>query len=148
MGRWSQLLAPQFLSWARIPTGARVLDVGCGTGALTEAVLASGAKHITGVDPSPAFVAYATSRLSGQTTNVEFQVGDAVDLHFPDESFDAVVTGLVLNFIPDPAKALREMRRITKQHGIVSAYVWDYAEGMKMLRHFWDAAVALDPIAL
>ena len=147
MGRWSQLIAPKFLKWARIPPAADVLDVGCGTGAGSEAILALGAKGLVGVDPSPAFVAYATSRLAGEGRNVRFQVGDAMQLRFTDDSFDAVVAGLVLNFISEPERAVREMRRVVKQQGVVAAYVWDYAGRMEMLRHFWDAAVSLDPAA-
>ncbi len=147
MGRWSQLLAPKFLDWARVPTDARVLDVGCGTGALTEAVLASGAGRVTAVDPSPAFIEYSHSRLANYGHMAEFRVGDAMALPFPDESFDGVLSEFVLNFIPDPARALQEMRRVARRGGVVSVCVWDYSDGMKMLRSFWDSASALDPAA-
>lgn len=147
IGKWSRLLAPKFLGWARVPNNARVLDVGCGTGALTEAVLATGARQVMAVDPSTAFIAYASSRLVDQSHAAEFRVGDAMDLPLPDGTYDAVLSELVLNFIPDPTRALREMHRVAKQNGIVSACVWDYADGMKMLRFFWDSAAALDSAA-
>ena len=147
MGRWSRLIAPKFVKWARIPTGAQVLDVGCGTGAVSEVILSTGAKGVVGVDPSPGYVAYASSLLASGLQNVTFEVGDAMQLRFADNSFDAVVSGLVLNFVPDPTRAASEMRRVVRQEGIVAAYVWDYADRMQMLRYFWDAAVALDPAA-
>ena len=148
MGKWSRLLAPKFLSWARVPSQTRVLDVGCGTGALTEAVLASGAEQVTAIDPSSAFIDHARSRLANAAHAVEFRVGDAMNLPLADESFNATLSELALNFIPDPARALQEMRRVAKTGGIVSCCVWDYADGMKMLRYFWDSAAALDAASM
>lgn len=144
VGRWSRQIAPVFLAWARVPPmGARVLDVGCGTGALSAAALAHRAASVTGIDPSEGFLATARERVTAP--NATFEKGDAQALPFPDASFDAVVSGLALNFVPDPSKAAREMRRVATSGGIVAAYVWDYAGRMEMMRHFWDAAAALDP---
>jgi SAM-dependent methyltransferase len=120
------------------------LDVGCGTGALAETVLAVAAPaEVVGVDRSPAYVAFARDRVDD--ARVRFEVGDAQALREAPVSFDAVVSGLVLNFVPDPERAVSEMARVARPGGTVAAYVWDYAEGMQMMRRFWDAAVALDP---
>jgi SAM-dependent methyltransferase len=122
------------------------LDVGCGTGALAEAVLALAAPaEVVGVDRSPAYVAFARDLVSD--ARVRFYVGDARALREAPASFDAVVSGLVLNFLPEPEKAVSEMARVARPGGTVAAYVWDYAEGMQMMRRFWDAAGALDPRA-
>jgi SAM-dependent methyltransferase len=122
------------------------LDVGCGTGALVETILALTApSEVVGIDPSPAYVAFARDRVTDP--RVRFDVGDAQALQVASATFDAVVAGLVLNFVPEPDKALSEMARVARPGGIVAAYVWDYAEGMQMMRHFWDAAGALDPRA-
>jgi SAM-dependent methyltransferase len=122
------------------------LDVGCGTGALAETILSvADPGEVVGVDPSPAFVAFARERLSDPL--VRFEVGDARALRADPATFDAVVAGLVLNFVPEPAEAVAEMARVARPGGTVAAYVWDYAEGMQMMRHFWDAAGALDPRA-
>lgn len=142
VGRWSRRLAPRFLTWAQVPPRSRVLDVGCGTGAVTEAALAVGAAEVVGLDASASYVETARGRLAGRP--VRFEVGDATKLPFPDASFDAVVSGLVLNFLPDPVGALWDMRRVTRSGGAVAAYVWDYARGMEPIRHFWDAVIELD----
>jgi SAM-dependent methyltransferase len=124
----------------------RWLDVGCGTGALSEAVLAGTApESVVGVDPSAAYVAAATARISDG--RVTFQVGEAAALPLPDSGVDQVVSGLVLNFVPDAVAAVREMRRVLIAGGRATAYVWDYSGGMQMLRYFWDAAIAEDPAA-
>ena len=102
-------------------------------------------RHVTGVDPSDGFVSFARHKVTDERTT--FQVGDAQKLSLRDCSFDATVSGLVINFIPDQAKAINEMKRVTRPHGVVAAYVWDYAGEMQMMRHFWNAAVALDPNA-
>ncbi len=144
MGRWSRQLAPLLVAFADVRANAGVLDVGSGTGALAFAVAgAVPSARITGVDPSAAYVKYAQGRSQGG--RAQFVVGDAQQLQLPDASFDHVLSLLVMNFIPDPAKALREMVRVTRRGGVVSAAVWDYADGMQMLRIFWDEAVAQDP---
>ena len=141
MGRWSRLLAPQFLHWLRAPAGLRWADVGCGSGALSSAILdLCSPTRLTAVDPSEAQVAEAARRI--HDPRVSFGVGTASNL--PARSFDAVVSGLVLNFVPDPDAALSAMARAAPG-GVVATYVWDYAEGMQMLRMFWDVACELDP---
>jgi SAM-dependent methyltransferase len=111
---------------------------------LSETILSVAAPgEVVGVDPSPAFVAFARDRV--KDPRVRFDIGDAQALRADPATFDAVVAGLVLNFVPEPGRAVSEMARVTRPDGTVAAYVWDYAEGMQMMRHFWDAAVALDP---
>jgi SAM-dependent methyltransferase len=113
---------------------------------LSESILSLAAPdRVVGVDPSPAFVAFARDRV--KDPRVEFDIGDAQALGAASATFDAVVAGLVLNFVPEPDKAVCEMARVTRPGGTVAAYVWDYAEGMQMMRYFWDAAGALDPKA-
>lgn len=144
MGRWSRQLAPLMLDFARLREPEAVLDVGTGTGVLASAVTdAHPGAAVTAIDPSARFVEAATARSS--SSRLRFQVGDAQALEFPDASFDATLSLLAVNFIPDPPKALGEMIRVTRSGGVVAAAVWDYAEGMEMLRVFWDEAVALDP---
>jgi SAM-dependent methyltransferase len=147
VGRWSRLVARELLGWLAVPPGSCWLDVGCGTGALAETILALAApSKVVGIDPSPAYVTFARDRLNDP--RVRFDVGDAQALQASSAIFDAVVAGLVLNFIPEPGRAVSEMARVARPGGIVAAYVWDYAEGMQMMRHFWDAAGALDPSAV
>lgn len=139
-------MAREFLAWLAVPEGGRWLDVGCGTGALSETILSLAAPgEVVGIDPSPAFVAFARDRV--RDARVTFDVGDAQALRAEPSTFDAVVAGLVLNFVPEPGVAVSEMARVTRPGGTVAAYVWDYAGGMQMMRHFWDAAGALDPRA-
>lgn len=146
VGRWSRRLAPGLVAWAGVPPGARVLDVGCGTGALTEALLATRPSSLVGVDLSPAFVEEARRRHGA--AGARFEVADAREIPLPDASVDVAASALVLNFVPEPPRMLREMRRVLAPGGALAVYVWDYAEGgMEMLRRFWDAAVALDPRA-
>src|SRR5215217_1869893 len=146
VGRWSRPVAREFLGWLAVPSGGRWLDVGCGTGALAETILSVAAPgEVVGIDPSPAFVAFARHRM--KDPRVRFDTGDARVLQADPATFDAVVSGLVLNFVPEPGEAVAEMARVARPGGTVAAYVWDYAEGMQMMRHFWDAAVALDPEA-
>ena len=146
VGRWSRAVARQFLTWLAVPAGGRWLDVGCGTGALSEVILeVAQPSEVVGIDPATGYVAFARGRVSDH--RARFGVGDARALPFPAEAFDGVVSGLVLNFVPDPAAAVAEMARVARPGGAVAAYVWDYSSGMELMRRFWDAAVALDPAA-
>jgi SAM-dependent methyltransferase len=142
VGRWSRPVARELVGWLAVPPGREWLDVGCGTGALSATILELGEPAaVTGVDPAEGFVAHARATVAGAT----FVVGDAQQLPFPDSAFDAVVSALVLNFVPDPGRAAGEMARVAR--GQVAAYVWDYAGRMELMRHFWDAAGELDPKA-
>lgn len=146
VGRWSRLVAAEFVDWLAIPEDARWLDVGCGTGALTEAIVRSAApRAVIGVEPSEAFLGFAKSRLGD--ARVSLRKGDARALPVDDASFDVAVAGLVLNFVPEPDEALTEMRRAVRPGGTIAVYVWDYAGEMQLMRHFWDAAVVLNPAA-
>lgn len=144
VGRWSRLVAREFLGWLAVRPGAQWLDIGCGTGALTAAIIDHAAPaSVQAVDPSLAYVLHA--RRGVRDRRATFVVADARRLPQPTGSVDAVVSALVLNFVPEPELALAEMARVARQAGTVAAYVWDYADGMQLIRHFWDAAVALDP---
>jgi SAM-dependent methyltransferase len=146
MGRWSRRVAPLLVELASVGPGDAVLDVGCGTGALALAVVrACPSAAVTGVDPSSAYVRAAQA--NAPAGRARFLVGDAQALRLPDASFDRALSLLALNFVPDPAKALREMIRVTRPGGIVAGAVWDYGEGMELLRAFWDAAAGLHPAA-
>jgi SAM-dependent methyltransferase len=146
VGRWSRLVAREFVRWLDPPPGARWLDVGSGTGALTETVLSLGSPSgMVGLDPSPAFVRYAVAHVADRCAS--FGVGDARALPVRDGRFDLVVSGLMLNFVPERTLALREMRRAARSDGIVAAYVWDYPGRMQLMSYFWEAAVELDPAA-
>ena len=146
VGRWSRLVAREFVAWLQVPPGSRWLDVGCGSGALTETALAEAEpESIEGVDTSEAFVAYAASRVTDPRAS--FAVADAQALDRPDAGYDAVASSLVLNFLPDPARGAAEMRRVVRPGGVVAGYVWDYAGEMQLMRRFWDAAAELDPAA-
>lgn len=143
MGRWSAPIGRSFLAWVGVSDGARWLDVGCGTGALSAAIAETRAPAgVAGVDASPEFAAAARRRLAD---GADVRVGDAQALPFGSAAFDATVSGLCLNFVPDPGVAVREMGRVTRDGGTVAAYVWDYAEGMEMIRRFWDVATRRDP---
>jgi SAM-dependent methyltransferase len=144
VGRWSRLVAREFLSWLAVPPGKRWLDVGCGTGALTGMIVAMASPaHVDAVDRSEGYVAYAQEQVPDP--RVRFHVADAQALPSDAAAYDAVVSGLVLNFVPDPAGAAAEMARVARPGATVAVYVWDYAEKMELMRYFWDAAVALDP---
>ena len=142
MGRYSRPLSAQLADLADIPDGGRVLDVGCGTGALTgELVARLGEGSVAAVDPSPSFVAATRERHPG----VEVREASAAALPYPDESFDVALAQLVVHFMPDPVAGLREMRRVTRRGGVVAACVWDHGGRQGPLRLFWDAARAVDP---
>jgi SAM-dependent methyltransferase len=146
VGRWSRRVARGFLGWLGQAPGGDWLDVGCGTGALTETVLVlSDPRAVTGVDPSAGYIDFAKAHVRDE--RVQFKVADALTMLIDTASFDAVVSGLVLNFVPDPRKATAEMRRVVRSGGVVAAYVWDYARKMELMRYFWDAAVELNPKA-
>ena len=146
MGRWSRRIAKEFIDWLNPPASWDWLEVGCGTGALTQYICAN--THpmaIVACDPSLEFVAFARRSLSHPA--VTFLVAGADELPRQEGGFDAVVSGLVLNFIPDPVEAIRSRRNRLCPGGTLAAYVWDYAEGMQFLRIFWEVAAELDPRA-
>jgi SAM-dependent methyltransferase len=144
MGRYSRLLAPRLADFANVEPGLRALDVGCGPGALTaELALRLGAGSVIAADPSESLVAACAERVPG----ADVRVARAESLPWPDDSVDAALAQLVVNFLENPAAGLAEMRRLVRPGGIVAACTWDYSHGMRMLRTFWDAAVALDPEA-
>lgn len=145
VGRWSRAVAPRFLDWLNVPAGRRWLDVGCGTGALSAAILdRCNPAAVIGVEPSEGFLATARAHLAGRA---ELHTGSATAIPLNDASVDVVVSGLVLNFVPDTGAALVEMKRVSTFGGAIGAYVWDYAGKMELMRYFWDAATALEPAA-
>jgi trans-aconitate methyltransferase len=147
VGRWSRLVAAEFIPWLGVPAGATWIDVGCGTGELTRAILnIASPVRVISLDPSEGYLEHA--RASTDDTRVEFRRGTDQDVRSLGVIADAVVAGLVLNFVPDPVEALRAAAETTAPRGLIAAYVWDYAEGMTMIRHFWDAAVVEDPAAV
>ncbi len=146
VGRWSRVVAREFLKWLAVPPDKFWLDVGCGTGALTQTILATASpREVKGIDPSQGYVDYA--RQQTNDPRASFKVGDALSLPFDASSFDAAVSGLVLNFVPDAVKAIAQQARVTRGIGVIAAYVWDYAGEMQLMRHFWNAACELDPAA-
>jgi len=143
MGRWSREIAPLFVRWLAVPAHRAWIDIGCGTGVLTHALVAEAApSRVVGVDPSEAFIEAARSRIHDE--RVEFVQGTAEALAQDDDAFAAAVSGLVLNFVGDKRKAVAEMTRVVEPGGTVALYVWDYAGGMQIMRCFFDAAVELD----
>lgn len=143
IGRWSRQLAPMFLAWLDLPRDQRWVDVGCGTGALSAAILEHGAPaDVVGIEPSEGFMKLASQELGDR---VRFLAGSADRLPLEDACADAVVSGLVLNFLPDLPGGLADMQRVAAEEATVAAYVWDYAGRMAVIRMFWDAASALDP---
>jgi SAM-dependent methyltransferase len=147
MGRWGRLVAKEFLRWLELPHGLDWLDVGCGTGGVSEVILQRGRpRSVRGVDSSSGFVEHARAHVTDP--RAAFELGDAQSLPVGSAQFDAAVSGLVLNFVPEPALAVQEMKRAVRPGGVVAAYVWDYAGRMELIRFFWDAAAALDGKAL
>ncbi len=146
VGRWSRLVAREFIRWLASPGRRQWLDVGCGTGALSQTILVlAKPKRVKGIDRSDGFINTARSRVNHPSA--EFSTGDAQDLPVESETYDASVSGLVLNFVPQPEQMVAEMARAARKNGTVALYVWDYAGKMQFMRHFWNAAAALDPAA-
>lgn len=145
MGRWSRLVADAFVPWLGVPPGGRWLDVGCGTGALSAAVIARASPaEVFGLDAEPDLVAFARASLPAPAGR--FLEGDAMTLPEELRDFDATVSGLAINQFEDTPAGIAEMARVTRPGGIVAAYVWDFAR-MGMLQGMFDQAVALDPVA-
>jgi ubiquinone/menaquinone biosynthesis C-methylase UbiE len=143
MGRWSRRLAPLFIDFAGITTAERVLDVGCGTGNLSFSLARNPAiGSVRGIDCSPVYVEHA--KRGNRDAHLEFEVGDACALPFPDASFDHALSLLVLQFIPQPNLAVREMRRVTRPGGTVAAATWDTRGGLVYFRLIFDTAAMLD----
>lgn len=144
VGRWSRFVAGRFIAWLNVPSGGTWLDVGAGTGILTQVILeAASPTKVVGVDLSQDYIAFARQRIHDE--RVELRVGDAAAIAFESPEFDAAVAGLVLNFVPAPEKAAKSMVDAVRAGGTVAAYVWDYSGQMEMMRHFWDAALKVDP---
>lgn len=143
VGRWSRRVARDFVGWLAAPAGLAWLDVGCGTGALTATIAAHAAPaRLAGIDSSAGFLDLAGQRLGAAA---ELRPGDALDLPFAPAEFDRAVSGLVLNFVPEPARLAAEMARVVRPGGEAALYVWDYAGRMELMRRFWDAAAVVDP---
>jgi SAM-dependent methyltransferase len=142
MGAWSRMLSPQLVDFAGVRRGQRVVDVGCGPGALT-AELASrlGPEAVAAVDPSDSFVEAARARHRG----VDVRKATAEALPYPDATFDAALAQLVVHFMADPVAGLSEMARVTRRGGVAAACVWDYAGDRGPLGPFWEAARRMDP---
>lgn len=146
MGRWSRQLAPPFVSWLRIASGLHWLDVGCGTGALADAICRHAAPaSVLACDPAEPFIQYARER--SQDVRASFVVAGVGSLPRLPSGYGSVTSLLALNFVPDAGAAVREMRSLTAAQGTVSACVWDYRGGMEFLRYFWDTVVAADSTA-
>lgn len=146
VGRWSRLVAAAFLDWLQVPAGRSWLDVGCGTGALSATITRRMRPvRVIGIDPSDGFLTLAREQVTDPCA--AFERGVAQTLSYDDSRFDAAVSGLVLNFVPDQGRMVTEMRRVVVPGGTVALYVWDYAGKMQLMRHFWDAAAALDAAA-
>lgn len=146
MGRWSRELNRAFVLWLGIPPGCHWLEVGCGTGALTSRILEIGRPaSVIATDPSDQYIAHASAEMPDH--RVKFLTASADKLPTTAAGYDVVASSLVLNFVPDPTAALRAMRSLAADDGVVAACLWDYAGGMEFLRRFWDAAVELDPSA-
>jgi SAM-dependent methyltransferase len=146
MGRWSRLLAKEFLTWLNLAPGLRWLDVCCGSGVITEAIAeCSAPASVAGVDVSPEQIDFA--RRQRARPNVTFETADAMALPFSNATFDVAICGLGLNYIPNPLQGLEEFCRVTRPEATVAVYLWDYVRGARFLREFWDAATAIDPEA-
>jgi len=144
MGRWSRMVARAFVTWLHPAPAANWLEVGCGTGALTSALCElADPDSVVACDPSEPFVEHARRTLTDP--RVSFNVADADTPPRRDGGFDGAVSGLVLNFLPNPEATAAALRERVRTGGILAGYVWDYSDGMEFLRLFWDEAVARDP---
>ena len=147
MGRWSRAVAQRFVEWLAIPESAHWLEVGCGTGALTRAICERcQPASVLACDPSATFIEQARANASGPCSFMVIAPGSA--LPGREGGYDAVVSGLVLNFLADPKASLLGMRERCAAGGTVAAYIWDYADGVEFLRSFWEEAVAVDASAV
>ena len=145
MGRWSKLIAEQFVDWLNPKSGLKWLDVGCGSGAMSEAIITRHKpEKVIAIDQSEGFVRTAQQRLGPMAI---CKMGDALSLPVEGESINIAVSGLVLNFLPKPEEAIAEMKRVTVKNGTVAFYIWDYAGKMEFLNHFWNVVVELNPDA-
>jgi len=143
VGRWSRKVAPEFLAWLGMAPGLDWLDVGCGTGALSQTILDQATpKSVKGVDASAGFLEYAKANI--RDPRASFAVGDAQSLPVDDASVDIAVSGLVMNFVPEPLRMAADMARAARPGGTVAVYVWDYSGQMGMMRVFWSSATELD----
>jgi SAM-dependent methyltransferase len=141
MGRYSRELAPVFADFAGVEAGQRVLDVGCGSGVLTEELARRlGGEHVAGADPSPLLQACAQ-----RVPSADLKQASVESLPWPDDSFDAALAQLVVHFMDDPAAGAAEMRRVTRPEGVVAACTWDFGGGMPLLGLFWQSVRAFDP---
>ena len=146
VGRWSREVAVHFLRWLSLPPASTWLDFGCGSGALAQAILREAEpRQVIGCDQSSGYVRHASEQTDDR--RAQFVVASLGDLPAVDGGFDACVSGLVLNFLPAPGDGVAALAARARPGGSVAAYVWDYADGMQLMRVFWDAAVALDPAA-
>jgi SAM-dependent methyltransferase len=146
VGKWSRLVGEAVVSWLDKPQGLRWLDVGCGAGALSEAILRMGkARQLVGIDTS--IDAIELARRTIGDSRADFRVGSAEKMSFADESFDVVASGLCLNWLEQPLLAMKQMRRVVMEGGCITAYVWDFAGEMQVLRRYWDAASVVDVAA-
>lgn len=144
MGQWSRQLAPLFVEFAGVVDGEMILDVGCGTGALSATLVrVTKASKIIGIDPSAGFIEYARNQVTD--ARVTFELGDAQALRYADGIFDLCMALLIVNFVPDPQKAAKEMRRVTKSGGVIATTMWDGSGANRLNACFWDAAEAIDP---
>jgi SAM-dependent methyltransferase len=143
MGRWSRLVAQKFLPWLNLPPDLRWLDLCCGSGVITQVISERNSpRSIVGLDLSPEQIAFARQKY--RHPEITFLTGSAMALPFREHSFDVMVCGLGLHYLPSPLHGLHECKRALRPGGTVAAYVWDYAGGARFLREFWDAASAVD----
>lgn len=148
VGRWSRLAAFEFLRWINAKPDLAWLDVGCGTGALSDAILKfKNPRRVTGIDPSESHIRYCREYFKDME-QASFQIAEASNLPVEDNSVDVVASGLVLNFIENIEEAFSEFKRVCRRDGVICAYVWDYSGRMEMMRYFWDAATSLNKNAV